>query len=116
MYVLFFLILAGLGYGALFYRYNPIFLLLGIGAILILMLVPMDSDIVWETQITSEIDGSQFGETTDLTQTTTDQHILFTLNEGWEYTAWIWLHVFILITHGVFFFRYMMSAVGSATE
>ena len=109
MYVLFFLILAGIGYGALFYRYNPIFLLLGIGAIVILMLVPMDSDIIWVTSITADIDGSQFGETTDLTSTTTDTHVLFTLTEGWEYTAWIWMHVFILITHGVFFFRYMMS-------
>ena len=109
MYILFFLVLAFIGYGALFYRWNPIFLLLGIGAIIILMLVPMDSDIVFETNVTVEIDGDQFGETTDLTQTSTDTHVLFTLNEGWEYTAWIWMHVFILITHGVFFFRYMMS-------
>tara|TARA_B100000470_G_scaffold3093_1_gene2245 strand:+ start:2814 stop:3149 length:336 start_codon:yes stop_codon:yes gene_type:complete len=105
MYVLFFLILAFIGYGALFYRWNPIFMLLGIGAIVILMLVPMDSDIFFET--TTTIDGSQFGETTDITQT--DQIVLFSLTEGWEYTAWIWMHVFILITHGVFFFRYMMS-------
>ena len=116
MYVLFFLILAGIGYGALFYRYNPIFLILGMGAICILMLVPMDSDIVWQTNISTEIDGSQFGETTDLTTVTTNDHVLFTLTEGWEYTAWIWMHVFILIAHAVFFFRYMMSAVGQASE
>ena len=78
MYILFFIILAGLGYGALFYRYNPIFMLLGIGAIVILMLVPMDSDIYYETSVT--IDGSQFGETTDITQT--DRHVLLTLTEG----------------------------------
>lgn len=107
MYILFFVILAGLGYGALFYRYNPIFMLLGIGAIIILMLVPMDSDIYFETSVT--IDGSQFGETTDITQT--DRVVLFSLTEGWEYTAWIWMHIFILITHAVFFFRYMMTVV-----
>ena len=108
MYILFFVILAGLGYGALFYRYNPIFMLLGIGAIVMLMLVPMDSDIYYETSVT--ITGSQFGETTNLTQT--DQIVLFSLTEGWEYTTWIWLHIFILITHSVFFFRYMMTVVG----
>ena len=83
-------------------------MLLGIGAIVILMLVPMDSDIYYETSIS--VDGSQFGETTDLTQV--DRHILLTLTEGWEYTAWIWMHVFILITHSIFFFRYMMTVVG----
>ena len=108
MYILFFIILAGLGYGALFYRYNPIFMLLGIGAIVMLMLVPMDSDIYYETSVT--ITGSQFGETTNLTQT--DQIVLFSLTEGCEYTTWIWLHIFILITHSVFFFRYMMTVVG----
>tara|TARA_B100000470_G_scaffold121358_1_gene93664 strand:+ start:143 stop:475 length:333 start_codon:yes stop_codon:yes gene_type:complete len=107
VYIVFFLVLAGLGYGALFYRYNPIFMLLGIGAICILMLVPMDSDIYYEWD--STIDGSQFGETTDLS--TNNRIVLLTLTEGWEYTAWIWLHVFILITHGIFFFRYMMSSM-----
>jgi len=111
MYVLFFLLLAGIGYGALWYRYNPIFLLLGMSAIVILMLVPMDADIVWHTNITTEIDGTQFGETTDITETTTDSHVLFSLTEGWEYTAWVWFHVFILAIHVVFFFRYMMNMV-----
>ena len=105
MYIVFFLILAGLGYGALFYRYNPIFMLLGIGAIVILMLVPMDSDIYYEWD--STVDGSQFGETTDLA--TNNRIVLLTLTEGWEYTAWIWMHVFILITHRMFFLRYMRS-------
>ena len=111
MYVLFFLLLAGLGYGALFYRYNPIFLLLGIAAVILLMLVPMDSDIVWQTTSSTDIDGTVGSDTTDLTETKTDSHVLFTLSEGWEYTAWIWIHVFILIIHCVFFFKYMMSAV-----
>ena len=111
MYVLFFLLLAGLGYGSLFYRHNPIFLLLGIAAVILLMLVPMDSDIIWETTSSTDIDGTVGSDTTDLTETKTDSHVLFTLSEGWEYTAWIWIHVFILIIHCVFFFKYMMNAV-----
>ena len=114
MYVLFFLLLAGLGYGALFYRYNPIFLLLGIAATILLMLVPMDSDIVWQTISSTDIDGTIGADTTDLTEVQTDDHVLFSLTEGWEYTAWIWMHIFILMIHCVFFFKYMMSAVSAS--
>ena len=70
------------------------------------MLTPMNEEIVWSTTQTEEISGAQFGETTDLDDTTTDNHVLFKLSEGWEYTTWLWLHVAILIVHSVMFFAF----------
>ncbi len=70
------------------------------------MLTPMNEEIVWSTTQTEEISGAQFGETTDLDVTSTDNHVLFKLSEGWEYTTWLWLHVAILIVHSVMFFAF----------
>ena len=106
MYVLVFLLLAVFGYGALYYRKSPVLLVLGIISCVVLMLTPMNEEIVWSTTQTEEISGAQFGETTDLDVTSTDNHVLFKLSEGWEYTTWLWLHVAILIVHSVMFFAF----------
>jgi hypothetical protein len=101
MYIVFFLLLGGLAYGALFFRSNPIILILGITATVFLMLVPMNDDIVFTNTMTNN--------STAVVET--DQTILFSLTEGYEYTAWIWLHIALLIVHVVFFFAYMMRTL-----
>ena len=106
MYVLFFLLLAAFGYGALYYRKSPIILLLGIISVVVLMLTPMNDEIVWSTTETETVTGAQFGETTNLTVAATDNHVLFKLTEGWEYTTWVWIHIALLIVHSVMFFAF----------
>lgn len=98
MFVVFFLLLAGIGYGSLFFRWNPVILVLGIIGVVMLMLVPMGEDIYYESTITDSTGA-----------VTTEQIVLFSLIEGYEYTAWIWIHVALLITHTVFLFSYMMG-------
>lgn len=78
---------------------------MAIASTVMLMLVPMGDDIVWSTEQT--VTGTEAGGTTSLT--VTDEHVLFSLNEGWEYTTWIWLHVALLIAHAMFFFGYMFT-------
>lgn len=99
MYIVFFLLLGALAYGALFFRTNPVILVLGISATVFLMLVPMNDSVSYVNTI------NQNG-----TNTITEETVLFTLTEGYEYTVWIWLHIAVLITHVVFFFAYMMRA------
>jgi hypothetical protein len=98
MFVIFFLLLAGIGYGSLFFRWNPVILVLGIIGIVVLMLVPMGEDIYYESTVTDSVGN-----------VTVEQIVLFSLIEGYEYTAWIWLHVALLVTHTVFLFSYMMG-------
>jgi|32_taG_2_1085360.scaffolds.fasta_scaffold00844_5 hypothetical protein len=101
MYIIFFLLLGGLAYGALFFRSNPVILILGITATVFLMLAPMNDDVVFTNVMT----------TNATTTIETDETVLFSLNEGYEYTTWIWLHVALLIVHVVFFFAYMMRTL-----
>lgn len=112
MYLLFFALLSGLGYGSLFFRHQPIMLLLGIMSFSILMLVMTDTGNNTEGQVVVGMNfdtnwlGTEQGTATDLDKTGTDEIVLLKL-EGWEYTIWIWLHVFLIIINSLFFFNYM---------
>jgi hypothetical protein len=104
MYIIFFLLLAGLSYGSVLTHFkvqNPVILVLGIIGTLMLMLVPVGEDIVFSTNTTIEVNSGA--------QAITETHVLFTLVEGYEYTAWIWIHIALLVTQMVFLFAYMMG-------
>ena len=104
MYIIFFLLLAGLSYGSVLTHFkvqNPVILVLGIIGTLMLMLVPVGEDIVFSTNTTIEVNSGA--------QAITETHVLFTLVEGYEYTAWIWRHIALLVTQMVFLFAYMMG-------
>ena len=104
MYIIFFLLLAGLSYGSLLMHFkvqNPVILVLGIIGTVMLMLVPVGEDIVFSTNTTIEVNSGA--------QAITETHTLFSLTEGYEYTAWIWIHIGILVTQMVFLFSFMMG-------
>ena len=109
MYILLFALLAGLGYGGLLWRDKPMLLGLSIIAIVVLMLAPMDSDITFTLNTDVDTDGSENGETTDLTTVGTDTIVLLSLTEGWNYTVWLWLHVALLLVLSFFFLSSMLG-------
>ena len=112
MYIVFFLILAVLGYGALFWRDKPLLLLLGIIATTVLMLAPLDSSVVVTTEFDSTFAGTEQGTATDLDRTGSDDWVILALDpEGWDFQVWLWLHVAILIIESVSFFGIVMRAV-----
>lgn len=104
MYIIFFLLLAGLSYGSILLHFrvqSPVILVLGIIGTLMLMLVPVGEEIVYSTNTTIEVNSA--------TQPITETIVLFTLVEDYEYTAWIWIHIAILITQMCFLFGFMMG-------
>lgn len=104
MYIIFFLLLAGLAYGSILLHFrvqNPVILVLGVIGTVMLMLVPVGEDIVYSTNTTIEVNSGAV----PITETI----VLFTLVEGYEYTAWIWIHIAILVTQMVFLFSFMMG-------
>jgi len=112
MYIVFFLILAVLGYGALFWRDKPLLLLLGIIATTVLMLAPLDGSVIVTTEFDSTWAGTEQGTATDLDRTGTDDWVILALDpEGWDFQVWLWLHVAILIIQSVSFFGIVMRAV-----
>ena len=116
MYLLFFALLSGLGYGSLFFRHQPVLLLLGIISFSILMLVMTDTGANTEGEVVVGINfdtnwlGTEQGTATDLDRTGSDELVLLKL-QGVEYTIWVWLHLFLIIVNVVFFFNYMMTEV-----
>ena len=56
-----------------------------------------------------DTDGSENGETTDLTTVGTDTIVLLSLTEGWNYTVWLWLHVALLLVLSFFFLSSMLG-------
>ena len=112
MYVVFFAILAILGYGSLFWRDKPLLLLLGIIATTVLMLAPLDGSVVVTTEFDSTWAGTEQGTATDLDRTGSDDWVILALDpEGWDFQVWLWLHVAILIIESVSFFGIVMRAV-----
>ena len=112
MYVVFFAILAILGYGSLFWRDKPLLLLLGIIATTVLMLAPLDGSVVVTTEFDSTWAGTEQGTTTDLDRTGSDEWVILALDpEGWDFQVWLWLHVAILIIQSVSFFGILMREI-----
>ena len=112
MYVVFFAILAILGYGSLFWRDKPLLLLLGIIATTVLMLAPLDGSVVVTTEFDSTWAGTEQGTATDLDRTGSDDWVILALDpEGWDYQVWLWLHVAILVIQSVSFFGILMRAI-----
>jgi hypothetical protein len=104
MFVIFFLLLAGLSYGSLLLHFrvqSPVLLVLGIIGTLMLMLVPVGEDIIYATDTIIEVNSASV----PITETV----VLFSLVEGYEYTAWIWIHIAILVTQMVLLFSFMMT-------
>ena len=112
MYIVFFAILAVLGYGALFWRDKPLLLLLGIIATTVLLLAPLDGPVVISTEFDSNWLGTEQGTSTDLDRTGTDDWVILALDpEGWDFQGWLWLHEAILIIQSVSFFGVLMRAI-----
>ena len=112
MYVVFFALLAVLGYGSLFWRDKPLLLLLGIIATTVLLLAPLDGPVVISTEFDSNWLGTEQGTATDLDRTGTDDWVILALDpEGWDFQVWLWLHVAILIIQSVSFFSIVMREV-----
>ena len=112
MYIVFFLILAGLGYGALFWRDKPLLLLLGIIATTVLLLLPLDSNVIVTTEFDSTWIGTEQGASTDVDRSGSDDIVILAIDpEGWEFQVWIWLHIGILIIQSVSFFSIVMREV-----
>jgi hypothetical protein len=112
MYIVFFVILAVLGYGSLFWRDKPLLLLLGIIATTVLMLTPLDGSVVISTEFDSTWAGTEQGTATDLDRTGSDDLVILALDpEGWDFQVWLWLHVAILIIQSVSFFGMLMRAI-----
>lgn len=109
MYILLFALLAGLGYGGLFWRDKPLLLVLSIISVLVLMLAPMDSDITLSIDTDIDTDGTEFGETTNITEQGTDVIVLLSLTEGWNYTVWVWLHLALILILSFFFLSSMLG-------
>lgn len=110
VYIAFFLLLAFLGYGGLFWRNRPFLLILSIIATLVLILLPMGGDVV----ITTNFGGTITGAGSDVTNTTaggSDEYVILSLGDGWEYTVWIWLNVAILLIHFTVFLKEILSGV-----
>ena len=112
MYVVFFAILAVLGYGALFWRDKPLLLLLGIIATTVLLLLPLDSNVIVTTEFDSTWIGTEQGTSTDIDRAGSDDIIILAIDaETWEFQVWLWLHVAILIIQSVSFFGIVMREV-----
>ena len=112
MYVVFFAILAILGYGSLFWRDKPLLLLLGIIATTVLMLAPLDGSVVVTTEFDSTWAGTEQGTATDLDRTGSDEWVILALDpEGWDFQVWLWLHVAILVIQSVSFFGILMREI-----
>ena len=112
MYVVFFAILAILGYGSLFWRDKPLLLLLGIIATTVLMLAPLDGSVVVTTEFDSTWVGTEQGASTDVDRSGSDDLVILALDpESWEFQVWLWLHVAILIIQVVGFFTIVMREV-----
>ena len=112
MYVVFFAILAILGYGSLFWRDKPLLLLLGIIATTVLMLAPLDGSVVVTTEFDSTWAGTEQGTATDLDRTGSDDWVILALDpEGWDFQVWLWLHVAILVIQSVSFFGILMREI-----
>jgi hypothetical protein len=111
VYIVFFLLLAFLGYGGLFWRDRPLLILISIVSVLLLILVPMSGDIVISTEFGGTLSGSEGGSTTNLSAGGSDEYVLLSLDDGWEYTAWIWINVFILMIHFTVFLKEILSGV-----
>ena len=112
MYIVFFAILAVLGYGALFWRDKPFLLLLGIIATTVLLLAPLDGPVVISTEFDSTWAGTEQGSATDLDRTGSDDWVILALDpDGWDFQVWLWLHVAILIIQSVSFFGIVMREV-----
>ena len=112
MYIVFFILLAILGYGSLFWRDKPLLLLLGIIATTVLMLAPLDGSVVVTTEFDSNWGGTEQGTATDLDRSGSDDWVILALDpEGWDFQVWLWLHVAILIIQSVSFFGIVMRAV-----
>ena len=116
MYLAFFLLLCGLGYGSLFFRHQPVLLILGIISFSVLMVMMTDSGnntegmVVVGMNFDSNISGTEQGTSTDVDKTGSDELILLKL-EGVEYTVWVWLHLFLIVINSVFLFSYLMREV-----
>lgn len=120
MYVLFYLILSGLGFGSMYAgmtgRVSPVFLLLGIISFSILMLMMTETGtnteglVVVGMNFDSNITGTEQGTSTNVDKTGTDELVLLKL-QGVEYTIWIWLHVLLIVINSVFFYSYIMNEV-----
>ena len=112
MYIVFFIILAVLGYGSLFWRDKPLLLLLGIIATTVLMLAPLDGAVVVTTEFDSTWAGTEQGTATDLDRTGSDDWVILALDPaGWDFQVWLWLHVAILVIQSVSFFGILMRAI-----
>jgi len=111
MYVVFFVLVAILAYGGLAWRNKPVLLLLSITATAFLMLMPMNDTVIISTELDQDWVGTEQGASTDMDVTSDDDIVLLKLEEGYEYTVWLWLHVALLIVHMVFFFGYIMRAM-----
>ena len=112
MYIVFFIILAVLGYGSLFWRDKPLLLLLGIECTTVLLLAPLDGSVVISTEFDSTWAGTEQGTATDIDRTGSDDLVILALDpEGWDFQVWLWLHIAILIIQSVHFFSILMRAV-----
>ena len=111
MYIAFFLLLAFLGYGGLFWRKNPLLLILSIISVLILILLPMSGDVEINSNFGGTTVGNVGGDATTAVNSGSDTIVLLSLTDGWEYTVWIWLHVAILLIHFTVFIREMLQGV-----
>jgi hypothetical protein len=120
MYLLFYILLSGLGFGSMYAgmtgRVSPVFLLLGIIAFSVLMLMMTETGSNTEGQVVvgmnfdSNVTGTEQGTSTNVDKTGTDELVLLKL-QGVEYQIWIWLHVLLILINSVFFFSYVMNEV-----
>ena len=120
MYLMFYLLLSGLGFGSMYAgmtgRVSPVFLLLGIISFSVLMLMMTETGtnseglVVVGMNFDSNITGTEQGTATDVDKTGTDELVLLKL-QGVEYQIWIWLHVLLIIINTIFFYSYIMNEV-----
>jgi len=115
MYVVFFIIMAIVAYSGLYWmREKPVVLVLSMICVVLLMLMPMNDGVTYD--ITHAINqtetGTQAGgaQNVNVIGTNTESIVLFKLNEGYEYTAWIWFHVGLLMLYVLFFFNRTFKA------
>lgn len=70
----------------------------------------MGGDVV----ITTNFGGTVTGAGNDVTNTTaggSDEYVILSLGDGWEYTVWIWINVAILIVHFTVFLKEILQGV-----
>lgn len=111
MYIAFFLLLAFLGYGGLFWRNRPLLLILSIIATLVLILLPMGGDVVITTNFGGTTVGTIGTDATTAQSAGSDEYVILSLGDGWEYTVWIWLNVAVLLIHFTVFLKEMLEGV-----